>query len=58
MSPLATLGRGYAVLTTLAGDPVFSTGSIAAGDPFVARLSDGRIRARAEGVEPATREEK
>jgi exodeoxyribonuclease VII large subunit len=51
LSPLATLARGYAVLIDNEGLPVTSIGAISAGDAFVARLSDGRIRARAERVE-------
>lgn len=51
LSPLATLGRGYAVLTAADGTPVTSVLALAPGDRFVARLHDGRVAARAESIE-------
>jgi exodeoxyribonuclease VII large subunit len=51
LSPLATLARGYAVLTDRKGSPVTSVDAVEPGDAFVARLRDGRIHARAERTE-------
>jgi exodeoxyribonuclease VII large subunit len=51
LSPLATLARGYAVLTDGRGAPVTSVDSVEPGDAFVARLRDGRIHGRAERAE-------
>jgi exodeoxyribonuclease VII large subunit len=52
LSPLATLARGYAVLSDGEGSPVTSVNGLDPGDVFVARLHDGRIHARTERVEP------
>lgn len=57
LSPLATLARGYAALSSPSGEPVTSVGALSPGDAFVARLHDGRVRARAEGIEPSGNEE-
>lgn len=57
LSPLATLARGYAVLTDTGGAPVTSVDALESGDLFVARLHDGRIHARAERTEPISEEE-
>ena len=43
VSPLQTLGRGYAVLTDQSGAVVSSTGQVAPGDPVTAQVSDGSI---------------
>jgi exodeoxyribonuclease VII large subunit len=51
LSPLATMARGYAVLIDEDGTPVTTVEALEAGDPFVARLRDGRIQARAERIE-------
>ena len=56
LSPLATLARGYAVLTSPDGSPVTSIESVAPGDGFVARLPDGRIHARTERTESLDKE--
>lgn len=48
LSPLATLGRGYAVLTDADGAPVTSVEAIDAGDTLIARVHDGEIHARVE----------
>ena len=52
LSPLATLARGYAVLTDTDGAPVTSIDALDPGDRFVARLRDGSIHAQAERTEP------
>ena len=51
LSPLATIARGYAVLTDTKGSPITSVETISQGDEFVARVRDGRIHARAERTE-------
>ena len=51
LSPLATMGRGYAVLMDNEGKPVTTVDTVAAGDSLVARLHDGRIETRVERVE-------
>lgn len=56
LSPLATLGRGYAVLTDDTGAPVTTIGAIEPGDAFIARLQDGHIHARAERIAPLDEE--
>lgn len=56
LSPLATLARGYAVLTSVDGSPLTSVESVTAGDAFVARLPDGRIHARTERTESLDKE--
>jgi exodeoxyribonuclease VII large subunit len=52
LSPLATLARGYAVLTDADGSAVTSAADLEPGDVFTARVRDGRIQARAERIEP------
>lgn len=54
VSPLATLGRGYAVLTRAedgARVPVTSTAGVSAGDALTAHLRDGALDVRVEGVD-------
>jgi hypothetical protein len=46
LSPLATLARGYAVITDGEGAPVTSVTAVKPGDAIVARLRDGSIHAR------------
>ena len=57
LSPLATLARGYAVLTDGEGAPVTSVSAVESGDTLVARLRDGRIHARTERTESLPPEE-
>lgn len=52
LSPLATLARGYAVVTDEQGRSLTSVAGVAPGDRLVARLADGRVHARAESVTP------
>jgi exodeoxyribonuclease VII large subunit len=54
LSPLATMARGYAVLTDAAGAPVTSVERLAPGEAFVARVQDGQIDARVERIERST----
>jgi exodeoxyribonuclease VII large subunit len=51
LSPLATLARGYAVVSDDRGDTITSVGNVTAGQSIVARLDDGRIHGRVERVE-------
>ena len=54
VSPLAVIGRGYAVLTSPAtGTVVSSVQQADAGDRITARLQDGRLDCRVEAVVPA-----
>jgi exodeoxyribonuclease VII large subunit len=49
VSPLATLGRGYAIITdAMTGDVIASVDSAHPGQRVQARLSDGRISAQVE----------
>ena len=50
VSPLATIARGYSILQREDGRVVRSTGEVAAGDAVSARLADGELRLRVEGV--------
>jgi exodeoxyribonuclease VII large subunit len=56
LSPLATLARGYAVLTDGEGSAVTSVTDLDPGDVFTARVRDGRIHARAERTESIPQE--
>ena len=51
VGPMAVLRRGYAVLES-GGRVLSSAEAVAPGAAFVARLADGRIDARVEGVRP------
>ena len=48
VSPLATVARGYSILTDAQGRLVRSVAQIEAGDAVDARLSDGQVRLRVE----------
>jgi exodeoxyribonuclease VII large subunit len=54
LSPLATLARGFAVISSETGATVTSAHALAAGDRFRVMLRDGRVAARAERVETDT----
>jgi exodeoxyribonuclease VII large subunit len=56
LSPLATLARGYAVITDGEGAPVTSVTAVKPGDAIVARLRDGSIHARTERTESSGEE--
>ncbi len=52
VSPLATLDRGFAIVTRAAdGALITDAGSVSAGDEIDARVARGRIRARVTGTE-------
>ncbi len=55
LSPLATLGRGYAVLQSADGHVVGTVAAAGSGDLLQARLYDGRLHVRVETVDPAPR---
>ncbi|HNY42378.1 MAG TPA: exodeoxyribonuclease VII large subunit [Bryobacteraceae bacterium] len=52
LSPLAVLGRGYAIVEGPHGI-LRDAADVSAGDPLGVRLSRGRLGARVESVEPA-----
>ena len=51
MSPLAVLGRGYALAHDSRGQVLRTSRGVAAGDPVRVRLAEGALRCRVEGVE-------
>jgi exodeoxyribonuclease VII large subunit len=53
VSPLATLQRGYAIVTNAAGRVVSDSASMQAGDMLHARLARGIVHARVEGATPS-----
>jgi exodeoxyribonuclease VII large subunit len=52
LSPLATLRRGYAVLSDADGHLFSSVEDVAVGQPVTIRVADGRISAAVAEVEP------
>lgn len=53
VSPLATLGRGYAIVGDAQTDHVIShIGQAAPGQQITARLQDGRLHATVDNIEP------
>jgi exodeoxyribonuclease VII large subunit len=56
VSPLATLGRGYAIARGGDGRVLATVGAFANGHPFELIVRDGRVRARTEGVAHGTPE--
>ena len=55
VSPLATLGRGYAVITSVNDDRVISSArQVDAGDTISAQLRDGRLACKVLGVHAET----
>jgi exodeoxyribonuclease VII large subunit len=58
VSPLATLGRGFAIVTTPApssqrwGTPITSVGDTQSGAKVVANLQDGALHCTVDGIEP------
>ena len=52
LSPLATLRRGYAVLSDAEGRPLSSIGEVGVDTEIGVRLADGRITATTTGVTP------
>ena len=53
LSPLATLARGYAIVTRADGRLLRAAGEVAIGDEVQARLGQGRLTARVTGREEA-----
>ena len=51
LNPLATLARGYAMLSDVDGGVIGSAADVATGDRLRVRLHDGAIDARVEAVE-------
>ena len=51
VSPLETLGRGYAVLTSdVSGDLISSVTQVAAGDDVSARVKDGTLECAVKSI--------
>lgn len=50
VSPLATLDRGYAIVTTVGGEILRDAQAVPAGAAIEARLAHGRIRAKVEST--------
>jgi exodeoxyribonuclease VII large subunit len=50
-SPLATLARGFAMVTRADGTIVTDSGSVAVGDEIEASLAHGKLKARVTGKE-------
>jgi len=50
LSPRATLGRGYSIVTTAGGAVVRSAGSVAVGEALAIELADGTVDATTIGV--------
>ena len=50
VSPLATLSRGFAIVTRADGTVVTDAGSLASGDEIEARLARGSVQARVTGT--------
>jgi exodeoxyribonuclease VII large subunit len=50
LSPLATMGRGYAVVTNGTGDVLSSSRALVPGDALMVRFRDGRVEGRVERV--------
>jgi len=48
-SPLATLARGFAIVTRADGSLVYDADTVAPGEEIEARLASGRLRARVTG---------
>lgn len=52
LSPLATLQRGYAIVTNARGEVVSDADSVAVGDELEARLAKGRLGVTVERIDP------
>jgi len=53
LSPRATLGRGYSIVTTESGEVVRSAAGVLPGDALAIELADGTVDATATGVRRA-----
>jgi exodeoxyribonuclease VII large subunit len=50
VSPLATLDRGYAIVSGEKGEILRDAAAVPVGTTIVARLARGRLRAKVEGA--------
>ncbi|WP_281705118.1 exodeoxyribonuclease VII large subunit, partial [Aeromonas taiwanensis] len=50
VSPLATLGRGYAIVRTPTGEVISRAAQVNVGQPLVTTLAEGQLRVRVEEV--------
>ena len=51
VSPLATLDRGYAIVTTADGQVLHDAQQVQSGDQVTARLAQGRLRCTVDEAE-------
>jgi exodeoxyribonuclease VII large subunit len=58
LSPLATLARGYAVISDEQGETITSIDGVVPGQSITARHNDGRIHGRVERIDPLQPEER
>jgi exodeoxyribonuclease VII large subunit len=56
LSPLAVLGRGYALVLSTEGALIRSTAQISSGDQLATRLADGSFTGRVETISPGAPE--
>jgi exodeoxyribonuclease VII large subunit len=54
VSPLATLARGFAVVTRADGSVITDAGTVSVGDEIRARVERGTVRARVTGHDPGS----
>jgi exodeoxyribonuclease VII large subunit len=54
VSPMATLARGFAVVTQVDGSVITDAGKVSVGDEIRARVARGTVRARVTGHDPGT----
>jgi exodeoxyribonuclease VII large subunit len=54
VSPLATLARGFAVVTRADGSVITDAGTVSVGDEIRARVERGSVRARVTGHDPGS----
>ena len=52
VSPLATLQRGYAIVSNAEGHVVTDANTLRVGDIVKARVAEGRVTARVESIDP------
>jgi exodeoxyribonuclease VII large subunit len=52
LSPLATLERGYAIVTDTSGKVVVDSGSVERGSEIDVRLARGRLAATVAAIKP------
>lgn len=51
ISPLATLGRGYAIVRTPSGEVIRRASQVNAGQTLITTLAEGALRVRVDEVD-------